>query len=148
MELPQLMCSQSSYGFSYVDGCPVSPSATQALLERIAFIRPTHYGTSTSYSFSRVTNRYTRRLLGLHIRSFIKRYSLHVARSRRPYRHDILHRPSWPPDVPLALAHGRGGRRIPVSRRIQSCRTASPRIPRSIRNPLNRTNRYTREWER
>ncbi|SLM38109.1 trimethyllysine dioxygenase [Lasallia pustulata] len=32
------------FGFSYVDGCPPTPSATQALLERIAFIRATHYG--------------------------------------------------------------------------------------------------------
>ncbi|RDL39362.1 Trimethyllysine dioxygenase [Venustampulla echinocandica] len=32
------------YGFCYVDGCPVSPEKTQQLLERIAFIRVTHYG--------------------------------------------------------------------------------------------------------
>jgi len=32
------------YGFCYVDGCPVSPERTQKLLERIAFIRVTHYG--------------------------------------------------------------------------------------------------------
>ncbi|KAK8157117.1 hypothetical protein IWX90DRAFT_441694 [Phyllosticta citrichinensis] len=32
------------YGFCYVDGCPVSPEATQELLERISFIRYTHYG--------------------------------------------------------------------------------------------------------
>ncbi|KAK7519578.1 uncharacterized protein IWZ02DRAFT_454570 [Phyllosticta citriasiana] len=32
------------YGFCYVDGCPVTPEATQELLERISFIRPTHYG--------------------------------------------------------------------------------------------------------
>ncbi|KAH8663479.1 hypothetical protein BGZ60DRAFT_68477 [Tricladium varicosporioides] len=32
------------YGFCYVDGCPVSPEKTQELLERIAFIRVTHYG--------------------------------------------------------------------------------------------------------
>lgn len=32
------------YGFCYVDGCPVSPEATQALLERITFVRITHYG--------------------------------------------------------------------------------------------------------
>jgi trimethyllysine dioxygenase len=32
------------YGFSYVSDCPVTPEATQALIERIAFIRPTHYG--------------------------------------------------------------------------------------------------------
>ncbi|KAL2074612.1 hypothetical protein VTL71DRAFT_8390 [Oculimacula yallundae] len=32
------------YGFCYVDGCPISPEKTQELLERIAFIRVTHYG--------------------------------------------------------------------------------------------------------
>ncbi|KAG9247230.1 trimethyllysine dioxygenase [Calycina marina] len=32
------------YGFCYVDGCPVDPDKTQKLLERIAFIRQTHYG--------------------------------------------------------------------------------------------------------
>ncbi|OWP04030.1 trimethyllysine dioxygenase [Marssonina coronariae] len=32
------------YGFCYVDGCPATPEATKKLLERIAFIRVTHYG--------------------------------------------------------------------------------------------------------
>ncbi|KAI9709746.1 MAG: hypothetical protein M1820_003148 [Bogoriella megaspora] len=32
------------YGFCFVDGCPPTAEATQALLERIAFIRQTHYG--------------------------------------------------------------------------------------------------------
>lgn len=36
--------SQRQYGFCYVDGCPSTPEATQQLLERIAFIRATHYG--------------------------------------------------------------------------------------------------------
>ncbi|TKA64333.1 hypothetical protein B0A49_08291 [Cryomyces minteri] len=31
-------------GFCYVDGCPATPEATQELLEKIAFIRHTHYG--------------------------------------------------------------------------------------------------------
>lgn len=35
---------QREYGFCFVDGCPVSPQKTQELLERIAFIRITHYG--------------------------------------------------------------------------------------------------------
>lgn len=35
---------QRQYGFCYVDGCPVSPEKTQELLERISFIRVTHYG--------------------------------------------------------------------------------------------------------
>jgi len=34
----------TEYGFCFVDGCPVSPEKTQQLLERIAFIRVTHYG--------------------------------------------------------------------------------------------------------
>ncbi|KAM0178890.1 hypothetical protein ACHAPF_003230 [Botrytis cinerea] len=33
-----------NYGFCFVDGVPISPEKTQELLERIAFIRPTHYG--------------------------------------------------------------------------------------------------------
>jgi len=32
------------YGFCYVDGCPIDPTKTKELLERIAFIRVTHYG--------------------------------------------------------------------------------------------------------
>jgi trimethyllysine dioxygenase len=32
------------YGFSYVDNCPVTPEASEKLLQRIAFIRTTHYG--------------------------------------------------------------------------------------------------------
>lgn len=32
------------YGFSYVSNCPMSPEATQRMMERISFIRPTHYG--------------------------------------------------------------------------------------------------------
>ncbi|KAG5287516.1 trimethyllysine dioxygenase [Histoplasma capsulatum G186AR] len=32
------------WGFSFVKGCPATPEATEKLLERIAFIRPTHYG--------------------------------------------------------------------------------------------------------
>ncbi|ELR02262.1 hypothetical protein GMDG_05332 [Pseudogymnoascus destructans 20631-21] len=32
------------HGFCFVDGCPVSPEKTEELLNRIAFIRETHYG--------------------------------------------------------------------------------------------------------
>ncbi|KAI9675548.1 MAG: hypothetical protein M1822_008901 [Bathelium mastoideum] len=32
------------YGFCFVDGCPPTPEATKALLEKISFIRQTHYG--------------------------------------------------------------------------------------------------------
>ncbi|ESZ90239.1 hypothetical protein SBOR_9376 [Sclerotinia borealis F-4128] len=32
------------FGFCFVDGVPICPLKTQELLERIAFIRPTHYG--------------------------------------------------------------------------------------------------------
>ena len=35
---------QRQYGFCYVDETPPTPSATEGLLERIAFIRETHYG--------------------------------------------------------------------------------------------------------
>ena len=33
-----------SYGLSFVEGCPATPEATERLLQRIAFIRATHYG--------------------------------------------------------------------------------------------------------
>ncbi|RJE26292.1 trimethyllysine dioxygenase [Aspergillus sclerotialis] len=33
-----------TWGFCFVEGVPLSPEATQALIERIAFIRHTHYG--------------------------------------------------------------------------------------------------------
>ncbi|KAF2761155.1 Trimethyllysine dioxygenase [Pseudovirgaria hyperparasitica] len=33
-----------NFGFCYVEGAPVDPGKTQELLERIAFIRETHYG--------------------------------------------------------------------------------------------------------
>ncbi|KAL3419471.1 trimethyllysine dioxygenase [Phlyctema vagabunda] len=32
------------FGFCFVEGCPVSPEKTKELLERISFIRETHYG--------------------------------------------------------------------------------------------------------
>ncbi|KAI1007320.1 hypothetical protein K3495_g901 [Podosphaera aphanis] len=32
------------FGLCYVDGCPVSPEKTKELIQRIAFIRETHYG--------------------------------------------------------------------------------------------------------
>lgn len=35
---------QRKFGFCFVDGVPVSPERTQELLERIAFLRTTHYG--------------------------------------------------------------------------------------------------------
>ncbi|OJJ36648.1 hypothetical protein ASPWEDRAFT_108689 [Aspergillus wentii DTO 134E9] len=33
-----------SWGFCFVEGIPINPESTQALIERIAFIRHTHYG--------------------------------------------------------------------------------------------------------
>ena len=40
----QTKALQRRYGFAFVENCPVTPDATEKLLERIAFIRPTHYG--------------------------------------------------------------------------------------------------------
>lgn len=40
----QLTPPQRQYGFCYVDSTPATPAATEALLQRIAFIRETHYG--------------------------------------------------------------------------------------------------------
>lgn len=38
--------SQWNWGFCFVKGVPVNPESTKALIERIAFIRHTHYGIS------------------------------------------------------------------------------------------------------
>ena len=32
------------YGFCFVDSCPVEPQATEALINRLAYVRHTHYG--------------------------------------------------------------------------------------------------------
>ncbi len=34
----------ASYGFCFVTGVPPTPTDTEALIRRIAFIRETHYG--------------------------------------------------------------------------------------------------------
>lgn len=39
---------QVKYGFSMIKGMPVNPESTQELLEKIAFIRQTHYGRNGS----------------------------------------------------------------------------------------------------
>lgn len=43
--------SQYIYGFCYINGVPVNPDATKALIERIAHIQHTHYGIFLQYSF-------------------------------------------------------------------------------------------------
>lgn len=36
---------QRKFGFCFINDTPVTPEATKELLERISFIRNTHYGT-------------------------------------------------------------------------------------------------------
>lgn len=43
-ELHKLTSFQYKYGFCFVNNVPVSPEATKSLIERIAFVRETHYG--------------------------------------------------------------------------------------------------------
>jgi trimethyllysine dioxygenase len=47
-----LTSQQRCFGFSFVAGCPPTPSATEALLNRIAFIRPTQYGSFWDFTSS------------------------------------------------------------------------------------------------
>ncbi|KAI5858523.1 hypothetical protein BZA05DRAFT_381507 [Tricharina praecox] len=56
------------YGFCYVDGVPVTPEATKALVERIAFIRETHYGGFWDFTadLSKKDTAYTNLGLGVH----------------------------------------------------------------------------------
>ncbi|KAF2115982.1 hypothetical protein BDV96DRAFT_574906 [Lophiotrema nucula] len=42
--LKGLLSNIRRFGFSYIDGVPADPRTTKSLLERIAFIRTTHYG--------------------------------------------------------------------------------------------------------
>lgn len=39
---------KQTWGFCFVKDIPVNPESTQALIERIAFIRHTHYGMTYS----------------------------------------------------------------------------------------------------
>ncbi|KAI5788463.1 hypothetical protein EDC01DRAFT_749446 [Geopyxis carbonaria] len=56
------------YGFCYVNGIPVTPEATEKLIERIAFIRPTHYGGFWDFTadLSKKDTAYTNLALGVH----------------------------------------------------------------------------------
>ena len=56
------------YGFCLVDGCPVDPQKTKELLERIAFIRLTHYGGFYDFTsdLTMKDTAYTSQALGAH----------------------------------------------------------------------------------
>lgn len=56
------------YGFCYISNTPVSPEATEKLLERIAFIRNTHYGGFWDFTsdLSKGDTAYTQLGIGLH----------------------------------------------------------------------------------
>lgn len=56
------------WGFCFVDGCPVSGEATQELIERIAFIRHTHYGGFWQFTadLAKKDSAYTQLALGAH----------------------------------------------------------------------------------
>ncbi|KAI5818862.1 hypothetical protein BZA77DRAFT_306617 [Pyronema omphalodes] len=56
------------YGFCYVSGVPVTPEATKELIERIAFIRETHYGGFWDFTadLAKKDMAYTNLALGVH----------------------------------------------------------------------------------
>jgi trimethyllysine dioxygenase len=56
------------YGFCYIDNCPKTPEATQTLLERVAFIRHTHYGGFYDFTadLSKGDTAYTQLGIGAH----------------------------------------------------------------------------------
>ncbi|PWN27280.1 Trimethyllysine dioxygenase [Jaminaea rosea] len=58
----------SQYGFSFVDGVPATPEATEELIKRIAFIRETHYGGFWDFTsdLSHGDTAYTDLALGAH----------------------------------------------------------------------------------
>ncbi|KAJ5582141.1 hypothetical protein N7535_000761 [Penicillium sp. DV-2018c] len=57
-----------THGFCFVDGVPVNPQATQLLIERIAFIRHTHYGGFWDFTADLTfkDTAYTNEFLGAH----------------------------------------------------------------------------------
>ncbi|KAJ5834410.1 Trimethyllysine dioxygenase TmlH [Penicillium robsamsonii] len=56
------------HGFCFVDGVPINPEATQFLIERIAFIRNTHYGGFWDFTADLTfkDTAYTNEFLGAH----------------------------------------------------------------------------------
>jgi hypothetical protein len=72
-----------------VRGVPLEPEATQGLLERIAFIRNTHYGMKLFFIRVQVLTT-IRRLLGLYLGFDIQRYCVYIRIARCPYRQHIL----------------------------------------------------------
>lgn len=59
---------QYRFGFSFVKGSPATPEATERLLERLAFIRPTHYGEMKPWTMCRYDLlKQSRRLLGFYV---------------------------------------------------------------------------------
>lgn len=56
------------FGFSYIDNCPATPEATEALLKRVAFIRETHYGGFYDFTsdLSKGDTAYTQLGIGAH----------------------------------------------------------------------------------
>lgn len=69
-----LISDQWTWGFCFVKGVPIDPQSTKALIERIAFIRHTHYGLSESipgHIVEKDADESHRRVLGLHCGSHL-----------------------------------------------------------------------------
>lgn len=131
---------ERKFGFSYVDGSPVSPEKTQELLERIAFIRVTHYGMQALEALFVNCSQY-RWLLRFYIGPHNERHCVHITRSPGPHGYSLLHRPCRPPDVPPTLTRrGRRGR-LASCRRLPSVKHSPPRESSSLecfgQNPDN-----------
>ncbi|KAJ5217687.1 Trimethyllysine dioxygenase [Penicillium citrinum] len=59
---------QQKYGFCFIEGVPLNPESTKALIERIAFVRHTHYGGFWDFTADLTfkDTAYTNESLGVH----------------------------------------------------------------------------------
>lgn len=74
----RLMLYQYQWGFCFVDGVPIDPEKTKELIERIAFIRHTHYGIVHQAPYTAILLTGIHRwLLGFHSRFELQGHSIH-----------------------------------------------------------------------
>lgn len=87
---PKLTFSQYAWGFCFVTGVPIDPEKTKELIERIAFIRLTHYGNCTSLATTcAATNCTVKVVSGISLQTWALR-TLHIQQNSSEHTQIIL----------------------------------------------------------